>query len=134
MNYGVSVASAGGNLVNQETSLSSSLSRVFGNQPFNVAVTKLFGCTSVLVVSSKGVYMNHLWQGNSFEASPDVFQSSVLDVLGPGAGDNMVGLTPLAQPGESLIHQRMSPYSSSHLHRMAKLLCTPAKFKRSAMS
>ncbi|KAK6823288.1 hypothetical protein RU639_005891 [Aspergillus parasiticus] len=47
-------------------SLSSGLFRELGNVKFNLAVQDLHGCTSVVVVSEKGVWMSHMWENPAF--------------------------------------------------------------------
>lgn len=45
---------------------SSSRVRAFGKQGFNMGVRGLMGCTSVIVVSRRGVWMSHIWEIPSF--------------------------------------------------------------------
>ncbi|KJK64211.1 hypothetical protein P875_00138397 [Aspergillus parasiticus SU-1] len=49
-----------------QQSLSSGLFRELGNVKFNLAVQDLHGCTSVVVVSEKGVWMSHMWENPAF--------------------------------------------------------------------
>lgn len=63
------------------------------NAPFSVAVAGLYGFTSLVVLSTKGVWMTLFWETPSFEddVSPAAeqqlrFQQQVIDILGPGDG------------------------------------------------
>ena len=63
------------------------------NQPFGLAVTGLYGCTSLIVTSTKGVWLSHFWENPSFN-DPTLnaaqqqarFQQQILSILGPGDG------------------------------------------------
>lgn len=56
----------------------------------DVAVVGLYGCTSLMIISTQGVWMSHLWEDPSFEVGGIVnqanFQAHILDRLGPGDG------------------------------------------------
>ena len=63
------------------------------NFPFTVAVAGLYGCASLIVMSTKGVWLSHIWESLAFfeySSSPAVqqayFEASVINVLGPGDG------------------------------------------------
>jgi len=56
---------------------------VFGNKVQTLAVKGLFGCTSVFVMSRKGAWMSHFWQGPSFLFNAPDSQGFYTDVLGP---------------------------------------------------
>ena len=69
---------------------SSALAFGLGPNRFDVAVQGLYGCTSLIIVSTQGVWMSHLWENPSFQVGGVVnqanFQAHVLDRLGPGDG------------------------------------------------
>ena len=46
----------------------------------NGAVIGLWGCTTVIVVSRKAIYMSHLWESD-FQKSDSIFQTNVLNAL-----------------------------------------------------
>lgn len=52
----------------------------FDEAEHNIYVEALSGCTSVIVVSRKGAWMSHLWEGPSFKFR-EYFQEDVLDYL-----------------------------------------------------
>ena len=63
------------------------------DEAFGVAVGGLFGCTSVIIMSTKGVWMSHLWEQPSFNLpgrtaaeNQGNFTNQVINVLGPGDG------------------------------------------------
>lgn len=62
------------------TGISSSRFTDFDEAEHNIYVEALTGCTSVIVVSRKGAWMSHLWEGPSF-ILPQNFQPDVLDYL-----------------------------------------------------
>ena len=94
---------------------SSALFRPLMDEPFSIAVKGLFGCTSLVVASTKGVWMSHFWEGPSFNCSlllggrpwapalqQIIFQKSVLDYLGPGDGTpEFPGLQQYIGPGKA---------------------------------
>jgi len=41
------------------------------DQPVNLAMPRLIGCTSVIVVSKKGVWANHIWEMPTFRPEPN---------------------------------------------------------------
>lgn len=63
---------------------SSALARQLNNQRLDLAVDGLYGCTSVVVISTQGVWISHFWEGDSFV--PDRFQKDVLDAMDGGDG------------------------------------------------
>ncbi|KAB8218768.1 hypothetical protein BDV33DRAFT_192562 [Aspergillus novoparasiticus] len=71
-----------------QQSLSSGLFRELGNVKFNLAVQGLYGCTSVVVVSEKGIWMSHMWENPAFgmegpsrELLPSAENTFIPDVL-----------------------------------------------------
>lgn len=76
------------------------------NQPFGMAVTGLYGCTSLIITSTKGVWMSHFWENPSFNdpllnaaQQQARFEQQVISKLGPGDGNNiMPGLTQFITP------------------------------------
>lgn len=69
------------------------------NQPFNLRLDGLYGCTSLIVISKQGVWISHLFESPSFK-NQNNFQRQVLDVLGPGDGTPLMpGLTQFLGPG-----------------------------------
>ncbi|CAD6593255.1 MAG: hypothetical protein ASARMPRED_007182 [Alectoria sarmentosa] len=86
---------------------SSSLFFPLTNYPFTLAVAGLYGCTSLIVQSTKGVWMSHLWERPSFD-DPTInaeqqqlrFQQQVINILGPGDGTGgFPGLSQFLGPG-----------------------------------
>ena len=77
---------------------SSAIAYGLGPTRFDAAVQGLYGCTSLIIVSTQGVWMSHLWENPSFQTNDVVnqanFQAQVLDRLGPGDGTgDFPGLT-----------------------------------------
>lgn len=64
---------------------SSAITYQLNNQTLNIAVGGLHGCTSLVLMSTKGVWMSHFWEGPSFDSQSN-FQQQVIDFLGPGDG------------------------------------------------
>ena len=63
----------------------------------NMAVTGLYGCSSVVVLSKKGIYMSHFWERPSFTGAKAVCDRQVLQPLKDGDGPQMPGLLALSQ-------------------------------------
>lgn len=62
-------------------------------------VAGLFGCTSVVIVSERGVWFSHHWEAPSFEGTDAQFQEQVLSTIEVGDPSNltkMPGAFPLA--------------------------------------
>ncbi|KAL9131487.1 MAG: hypothetical protein Q9217_000566 [Psora testacea] len=77
------------------------------NVPFNLAVANLYGCTSLVLTSTKGIWMSHFWEQPSFfdkvlgEPNPEKFQKHVIDILGPGDNTgNFPGISQYIGPGK----------------------------------
>lgn len=88
---------------------SSALVRKLGNQPLNVAVQGIYGCTSVIVVSELGVWMSHFWEDPSF-LNQQAFRKDILDTICSGDGtDQMPSLKQYTQPG-GLFDKSQSPH------------------------
>ncbi|KAE8359918.1 hypothetical protein BDV27DRAFT_149164 [Aspergillus caelatus] len=93
-------------------SLSSALFRELGNVKFNLAVQDLYGCTSVVVVSEKGVWMSHLWENPAFAtkgpsgewlpSADNKFEADVLNALEDG-NQEMPGLAQFTKNGGAFI-------------------------------
>lgn len=80
---------------------SNSLKLTFSNEPLNVGIWGLYGCTAVIMVSTKAVWVAHFYEAPSFILDPPidpvlqeaVFKRDVIDVIGPGDNtQSMVGL------------------------------------------
>lgn len=69
-------------------------------KPWTTSLQGLYGCTSVVILSRKGVYLSHFWQQPSFESMHN-FRRDVLDQLENG-GQGMVPLWKLRLPGGAL--------------------------------
>jgi hypothetical protein len=54
--------------------------------PIYSAVTGLYGCTSVVVVSTKGAWISHFFEANSFLEGQAKFEQDVLDGMTSGDG------------------------------------------------
>ena len=64
----------------------------------DMAVTGLYGCTSVVAISRTGVHISHFWEEPSFSYGAEAFQSQVMKPLKDGNGAvQMFGLTFYAQ-------------------------------------
>ncbi|KAF5023111.1 hypothetical protein F66182_4868, partial [Fusarium sp. NRRL 66182] len=88
------------------------------NPGFNVAgVNGVYGCTSVIIVSEKGVYLSHIWEGPVFinpdwsPTSDDFFRQNSFERLRDGVPGEAQSITSLigtdAQPGP--LHAFFSP-------------------------
>ncbi|KAI4917827.1 hypothetical protein J4E85_009919, partial [Alternaria conjuncta] len=62
-------------------------------------LVNLWGCTSVVVISRKRMFLTHIWEKPSME-QPQLFQSDVLDVLRNGSPEFSHPLTVFTVPGE----------------------------------
>ncbi|KAI4626236.1 uncharacterized protein J4E87_004736 [Alternaria ethzedia] len=62
-------------------------------------LVNLWGCTSVVVISRKRMFLTHIWEKPSME-QPQLFQSEVLDVLRNGSLEFSHPLTVFTVPGE----------------------------------
>ncbi|KAF2167445.1 hypothetical protein M409DRAFT_22253 [Zasmidium cellare ATCC 36951] len=81
----------------------------FGKKEEVLALTGLYGCTSVVVVSQKGAWMSHIWQGGGFERRVkdmivelgDREWSSLIDEMfsNPLSDPDLQGLGELMYPG-----------------------------------
>ncbi|KAF2808647.1 uncharacterized protein BDZ99DRAFT_572473 [Mytilinidion resinicola] len=57
----------GGRMTNgKDLAASTAITREFLNQPVKLGVVNLYGCTSVIVASSRGVWQSHFWEIGSF--------------------------------------------------------------------
>lgn len=69
----------------------------------NPFVQDLHGCTSVLIISEKGLWLSHFWQEPAMWTENDeVFQELVIDAIEKGDGTYMPSPLPLGAPGEIL--------------------------------
>lgn len=67
-----------------ETDFPTSVTVVFGDEPVTLALEKLFGCTGVIVVSTRGVWMMHIWEYLFTKTTDAEFKEKVLDRLSNG--------------------------------------------------
>lgn len=69
---------------------------VFRDKVVSLAVQGLYGCTSVVIVSKRGVYANHIWEPG-FTGSDQNFQRRAIDEMhrGDGSALNAHGLDEL---------------------------------------
>ncbi|KAK2765092.1 hypothetical protein FQN54_008791 [Arachnomyces sp. PD_36] len=58
----------------------------FEKKVLSIAVTGLYGCTSVIVISRRGAWASHIWEGIFAHADDDNFQQEVIDKI--HRGDN----------------------------------------------
>ena len=77
--------------VPQVLTLTTSLVRALGSTAFNMAVTKLYGCTVVIVVSQNTVFMAHIWEFPAFTNNGEArfannFQEEAIDYFGSTQG------------------------------------------------
>ncbi|KAK6813847.1 hypothetical protein RU639_010624 [Aspergillus parasiticus] len=62
----------------------------FGGNPFTTGVINLHGCTSIIILTDKGIYNSHFWDSSSFSQSiipihgPAIFENDVLRPIKPG--------------------------------------------------
>jgi len=76
------------------------LVQTFGDQPFTMAVQGLFGCTTVVVVSRRGVWMSHFWEVPSF-LSWERFQQDIIHYMWYGDDTpEMPGIYQYTNPGK----------------------------------
>ena len=69
----------------------------------NMVVQGMYGCTSVIVISQGLVWGSHFWEYESFMDGNDVFEATVIDILGPGDGTAaMPGLSQYTDAGGRL--------------------------------
>lgn len=76
------------------------------DQPLSVVVEGLYECTSLVVMSTQGVWMSHMFESPWFQGQYN-FRTQILDVLGPGDGTNgmLPGLYQLLGPGGAFGHE-----------------------------
>lgn len=80
--------------------ISSALAIELRASRLNMVIQGMYGCTAVIVVSERLVWGSHFWEDEAFKASDDIFQASVIDLLGPGDGTpQMPGLTQFTGAG-----------------------------------
>ncbi|MCJ1361949.1 hypothetical protein MMC16_001050 [Acarospora aff. strigata] len=70
----------------------------FGNTAFNTAITQLWGCTGVLVMSDRAIWLAHYWEGPSFQSN-ERFNVDVIWITERGDGTNFPGLAQYAVRG-----------------------------------
>lgn len=68
-----------------------------GNTADDWHLVNLYGCTSVVVISRKRMYLTHIWESPSMKF-PESFPGDVLNVLRNGGPDFPVGLTTFTGP------------------------------------
>lgn len=59
----------------------------FGNTAFNTVIQELWGCTAVLVMSDRAIWLAHFWEGPSFQ-SRERFNVDVIWTTEHGGGTN----------------------------------------------
>lgn len=59
------------------TAIPAAMYRTFEKQPFNLGLTGMYGCTSVLLVSTRGVWWSHFWELPSFTSVDSLFDSPI---------------------------------------------------------
>lgn len=98
------------------SAVSSALFHELKNEPYNMVVRGLYGCTSVVVVSERAVWMSHHWEVPFFSpgsweiGSQDQFRKGVLDELVDG-GPQISGLKQYTgQDGPFALHYRPAAY------------------------
>lgn len=83
--------------------ISSALAIQLRARPLNMVIQGMYGCTAVIVVSERLVWGSHFWEDEAFKANDEIFQASVLDLLGPGDGTpQMPGLAQFTGTGGRL--------------------------------
>ncbi|MCJ1433062.1 hypothetical protein MMC27_002421 [Xylographa pallens] len=65
---------------------SSALMHELVNSQYDMVVQNLYGCTSVVVVSERDVWMSHFWEGPPFTSGQQQFEKEVLNTLVDGDG------------------------------------------------
>lgn len=110
-------------------SISNAITAPFGGEPYNGAVFGLYGCTSVIVVSRKGVWLSHFYEAPTFEKGEEaMFDRDVLDAMSFGDGSTeMPPLGPLTNSGgvfirdaqpEAIILTPDEGYFTIHVNRI----------------
>jgi hypothetical protein len=80
--------------------LSNAVRVSFGDQAFTSVLMGLRGCSSLIVVSEKALWISHLWEAPSFLTNDADFKAQVLDSIDVGDGtDYMPGLRQYTVPG-----------------------------------
>ena len=78
---------------------SSALVHELVNSQYDMVVENLYGCTSVVVVSQRAIWMSHFWEGPSFMNGQQQFQTEVLNTLVNGDGTaEMPGIRQYTSP------------------------------------
>ncbi|OBT66997.1 hypothetical protein VE03_04243 [Pseudogymnoascus sp. 23342-1-I1] len=94
---------------------STGLSAPFLDKSFSMSVRDLYGCTSLIMISHRGVFMSHFWEGPSFE-NEENFKAQVLDVLEDGYFSDHYKVSYALVPLRPLIGSRgvLNPTTSPH--------------------
>ncbi|MCJ1414891.1 hypothetical protein MMC32_001220 [Xylographa parallela] len=78
---------------------SSALLHKLVNSQYDMVVQNLYGCTSVVVVSERAVWMAHFWEGPSFTNGQQQFETEVLNTMVDGDGTSeMPGIKQYTTP------------------------------------
>ncbi|MCJ1315551.1 hypothetical protein MMC15_000871, partial [Xylographa vitiligo] len=73
------------------------------NSQYDMVVENFYGCTSVVVVSQRAIWMSHFWEGPSFVNGQQQFQTEVLNTLVNGDGTaEMPGIRQYTSPSNLL--------------------------------
>ena len=88
--------------------LSSAMTRDFEKSPRVLFVSGLVGCTSVVIISEKGVWFSHHWEVNHFERDDATFEKGVLKAIQYGDPASFIAMPaafPLAQ-GDGILNPK----------------------------
>ncbi|KAM3415204.1 hypothetical protein BST61_g10324 [Cercospora zeina] len=67
-------------------------------EAFNFAMGGMYGCTSLILMSWKGLWVSHFWESETF-TDEQRFQTEVLEQMWTGRDQDYVGLNNYKQPG-----------------------------------
>ncbi|KAF3807023.1 hypothetical protein GCG54_00007278 [Colletotrichum gloeosporioides] len=99
----------------------------FTDRPVSLAVPRLIGCTSVIVVSKKGVWANHIWDAPIFRPEQDINEETYESTgkwLTPGFGFDLevveqfprqAQLTFFQEHALQRLHTRYDPPDDEHI-------------------
>jgi hypothetical protein len=97
----------------------------FLDKPVNLAIPALVGCTTIVVVSKKGAWANHIWEQPIFRPEEDEGDDGSLMYMRPGLGTSERSLLEKDFPREAQLrlfqenaidrlHTRYDPVTAEH--------------------
>ncbi len=98
----------------------------FENLPFDIALTYLHGCTSVLVISTKGIWMCHIWEIPNFQSREDLEAAvNLVMVFGNDEAISSDNPNPRLPPLRNYVGIPFEYFDWEETHRV--LIVTPRK-------